>query len=435
MKAYKTVRIQCAALVAALLLFTSCRYGQTIDSAEAKDAVIDAPSQLMPATKIERLKKALPRFGWDRINEILADRGTLFYDHDTITPSYQDSIGAPAEGDHAVMGARPNAIGDASIAEGITPRPFKTDRWVFPFGKTAGTDASDNIEIANFLSLPTESGRRLPIAHWIEKAQSVAGFTLNLVSWRWVYPVGTVIGEMIFIKNGDDIYLSELRTRQRFASGWAANVYRPFPTAATLAAAIKAKRPAWETDTRLKAVMARLEGNAALTPATLSSAPFPRDVFTQAGFRDDLPDFGDDALVKDLLRSTTFVSAYGSVWRADGADKAFAPTTTAAFSIVPRAYDAGLIEVNDESCARCHRETQRPLAGMMQPVFPYGEVWGSDQIFSFHPFDESTFKDPLVGIGVDNRRANAAFTQAGLIEVYDAAKHPAARYAPLKVKD
>ena len=57
-------------------------------------------------------------------------------------------------------------------------------------------------------------------------------------SWSWLYPVGATLGEVIFIDDGAGGLLpTKVRTRTRHATGWSTNAFRPFPSAADLAAA------------------------------------------------------------------------------------------------------------------------------------------------------------------------------------------------------
>ena len=377
-----------------------------------------AGDQIMTAADISRLQQALPRFAWSGIDEILKSPRTMWYNHKTITPSYQDSVG---DGTSAPIGARPN-----SRAEGIiVPEGrhlFTGEKWSFPFGTTAGTDKSDNVEIGNFLHLPEESGRKLPLVYWVEINQRNLG--IEDTKWKWMYPKGTVLGELIFLRSPDGgLYLTELRTRTRYLDGWAINVYRPFDTAQALARAIKSRRASWASNSSLAAAVASLEGQGNLTALSLRSTAFP-GVFEQNGALDDLPDLGDPELVKDLLRNTAFVSAYGTTWKESGGMKSFAPTTSSNFSIVPRSYQAGILEVTDKSCARCHQETGRAINDFVSQAVLYGDIWGEDGIFSFHPYDENQYPE----FNTDNRQVRPEFTSFGVVEKYDPSRHNSARY-------
>jgi hypothetical protein len=229
------------------------------------------------------------------------------------------------------------------------------------------------------------------------------------------------MGELLYVKDKQgNLYLSELRTRERHLSGWATNSYRPFATAAQLATAIKERRPNWQGSESLRAAVESLGDTSTLKAKTLNSSAFP-GVFNQTGMIDDLPDLRDDDLVKDLLTKTTFVSVYGAEWKSNGNAATFAPNTKAPFSIVPANNDIGMIPVNDESCARCHQDAQRPIHHFAEQAILYGDVWGSDQIFSFHPFDQSI----CTGAGADQRRLRPAFKgKEQFIQTFSPQLHP-----------
>jgi hypothetical protein len=129
--------------------------------------------------------------------------------------------------------------------------------------------------------------------------------------------------------------------------------------------------------------------------------------------------------VQQLLATTTFVSAYDAVWRqsADQTQQAFAASTaTSNLSIVPNSYQAGILQVNEASCTRCHQETGKQLANWYPGLTLYGDVWGTDQVFSFHVFDESYYPDLDLdnGGGVqDNRHQNPALVSMGMIKTFD----------------
>ena len=115
--------------------------------------------------------------------------------------------------------------------------------WRFPFGTTAGTDNATNIKVFNFLWLPAKDGKLLPVSTYTTNASTGTSFSLN--SWGWLYPNGAMVGELIFVTNAQgDLLPSEVRVRTRYTDGWAVNAFRPFPTAESLAQAIKAKRMA-----------------------------------------------------------------------------------------------------------------------------------------------------------------------------------------------
>ena len=264
-----------------------------------------APQILDPAT-LALYKGALPKLAYGRLAQLLVSPSTMYWDKATMIPSYQDSVG---DGVGTPIGARANSQGRAVIVP-QGKRLFSDDgkTWAFPFAHTAGTDRSTNVVIVNFMTLPAESGKLLPVVYDIVDDAAGRG-GLGLHQWTWMFPKGTVLGEVMFVKDAAGALLPcEVRTRTRYLDGWAINAFRPFPTAASLAARIKAVRPGYAGTPALAAMVAHLGDPGALEARSLTSPAFG-NVFTVDGALDTLPEFGDDALVKDLLQNTPFVSA------------------------------------------------------------------------------------------------------------------------------
>jgi hypothetical protein len=378
----------------------------------------------IPAAQLAAIKAALPKVAWPRLEALFGDANTYWYDHGSMQPSYQET-GTPGGG------ARDNADWHDLIANTGSSDPSTNPEvgaaliydevnrhWKFPVAGTAGIDQSTNVTTANFLSLPIDSNGNvvaIPI--------STASDSLHLW-WQWQFPNGTILGEVLFIEDGTNLLPCEVRMRQRYPAGWATNVFRPFPESTSLVAAIQAARPAWASTPSLAAVVTQLQGVSGFTPLELTATGLT-GTFDQSGFLDPLPDFGDDALVRELLTTTTFVSAYDSVWRqsADGTQQAFAASTAATdLSVVPVQYQAGLIAVNETSCVRCHEQTAKELANWYDGLTLYGDVWGTDEVFTFHVFDESYYPDLDLdtGNGVqDNRHMNPALVSMGMIKQFD----------------
>ena len=380
----------------------------------------------MPASQLATVKAALPKVGWPRLASVFGDANTYWYDSASMLPSYQET-GSPGGG------ARDNAHWHDLIANTGTSDPNTNpevgaaaiydevnDHWKFPFAGTAGVDDSTNVATADFLNLPVDStGTIVPVPISI---QSDALHTW----WTWEFPNGTIVGEVLFITNGLALLPCEVRVRQRFPAGWATNVFRPFPEASALSAAIQSARPNWASTPALSALVAQLEGTTGFTPLTLTATGLT-GTFDQSGYLDPLPEFGDDALVEQLLTTTTFVAAYDAVWRqsADQSQQAFAAASSStSLSIVPNNYQAGIVQVNETSCTRCHAQTGAELANWYPGLTLYGDVWGTDNVFSFHVFDQSYYPDLDLdtGSGVqDNRHMNPALASMGMIKQFDSA--------------
>jgi hypothetical protein len=114
------------------------------------------------------------------------------------------------------------------------------------------------------------------------------------------------------------------------------------------------------------------------------------------------------------------------VWRrgANGA-ATHAPTTSASFHIVPANYDAGFIEVERASCARCHSTVGMHVRNFDYSRDWYGRIRGSDGIFSFHPFSPGSISGNGFGAGVSLR---SELIGAGILAHYDSRLHPRSLY-------
>ena len=380
-----------------------------------------AVTQILDASTLATYKAALPKIAYARLQKILLSPSTLFYDKESMPGAYQDTVGNGAD---VPFGARLNSQG-ASL---IVPQGRKLfnaagNTWEFPFGHTAGADASTNAIIVTFISLPAQNGKLLPVAYKIETS-TANGFPNT--RWNWSYPKGTVIGEIIMIKDGATLVTAEIRTRERFADKWATNAFRPFPTAKSLAEAVKVQKPGWEGTPNLKTLVGALENTGSLTAKRLDSPAFANLVTLEGVVDAPLPDFGDPTLVKDLLTKTQFVASYGTTWKTNGTTKSFGFTGPASgLSIVPTNYDTGLLEVRETTCAKCHDQGGYVIADLVSEAVLYGDIWGVDRVFSFYPFDPTR----IDASGNENRVVRPAFATAGLFEKYDAAKHPATLYS------
>lgn len=408
-----------------LIAVTSCSPA-TVSHTKADEVTEGAQTtiqSLVAPARLAKIKSALPQVRYSSLANILKSSQTLWYDHESMSPTYQDSVGVNTNADWPRLVAKSSETNPAILALHDAGKK----RWQFPFSVTAGTDLSSNVKVANFIHLPHVNGKPLPIPIWEVKKNA------NRPSWMWIYPIGTMVGEILFIENGSDFLVTEIRIRQRYASSWATNVYRPFPTATSLAAAIKSKRSNWQDQSSLLRLVNHLEDSQTLESKSLGGKNALKNIFQQTAGVDQIPDFNDPALVKELLTTTPFVSSYGTPWKESNGLKSFAPTTASTMSIVPHAYQAGFFEVSDDSCMRCHKDSGRKVSEFYNPLYLYGEVWGKDGIFSFHPFDESEFKRIRTnGSGTDgyydNRKINPKLSAMGVFERYDAAKHGTGLY-------
>ena len=83
------------------------------------------------------------------------------------------------------------------------------------------------------------------------------------------------------------------------------------------------------------------------------------------------------------------------------------------------------------SCSTCHRDAGRPFMTWYDNILAYGELWGNDEIFTWHPFTLDRFVDgsgAVVNFNYDNRQIRPDFIAAGLIAPYSQTTHPATIY-------
>lgn len=379
------------------------------------DALRTEPGYLdfIPPNEVAPFIAAIPQVSDSEIDAALRDPQAIWYDESSMTFVYQDSFGDP-------KGLRANRVGYDVGSNASEPdiraltEYFKPGKFKFPFSVAAGADFADNTYALNFWLPPKDStGKTLPVRVWSNNSH-----------WQWVFPVGTFVGEILFMQAPDDKSWVpfEIRVRLRKTDKWETSVFRPFVSATSLSTSIQAKRPAWATTPDLKALVDHLELSSSLEAFSLESPPYAALFPKMTGALDYLPSTTDTALIKELLRENTFQKANGTVWKADGTKTTFAASTHASFHIVPKDYIGGMFEVSDTSCRRCHEQTSRPLNNLDPRVVLYGEVWGEDEVFTWHPF---AIEPDTFSVADGNRRMNDRLVSAGLVERLSPASDPA----------
>jgi hypothetical protein len=388
------------------------------------------PVDIMPRSDLAELAGRMPRVGDAWLKRVLESTDTLWYDRRSIVPGYQDSFG-----DNVTfpIGMRPNTIDPRLIVDGGHELVFEeVGLFRFPFGNP-GRSTEHDLAAADFLSLPRGSdGALLPIVVWDWEPNG------NTARVDWMFPVGTVLGELLMIADASgQRWPFEIRVRIREATRYRVDVFRPFPTAEDLAAALERKRterPEWASAPDVGALIAHLRDPSTLVTATLSARAFEGAFAERGGAEDVLPALSDDTILRELLRETPYRSARGAVWKEHAGMRTYAPTTRAPFSIVPRDYAGGFLAVDEESCEVCHRDAGRPLRDWYFLVTAYGEMWGGDDTFTFHPFVNSRFVDSrgsVVQFNTDNREIRPDFLSSGVVARYDESRHRAADYVEI----
>lgn len=360
-------------------------------------ALFTAPVELMPREQLAVVRSVVPKVDCRETMEVLLSQDTIWYDDDSMPQSYQDPV-------PPITGLRlPSSV----LAP---PEIFEAARFKFPWGHTAGTSRCSNVRTVKFLKLPSVNGEYLlPIVYWREGLE-----------YRWAFPRGTVAGEILLEANSSgEWYCFEIRTRTKRHDQWDVDVFRPFPRADHFARAVK-------DHPRLVAF-----ANSTQT----ATGPFElRDefgVFQTDGYIDVLPRM-EEELVERLLTQTTFLSCHGEHWKAVDDQICHCPTSEQDFSIVPGHYDAGVIEISDRSCARCHETTSAAIGNFDSQRVLYGRIWGSDSNFSFSILnpDRSAANAEYAGPSEDLRRD---FLNSGIIAPYDATVHLSDFYQQTRV--
>lgn len=368
--------------------------------------------QFIDRQELGTVLQNLPSVTDQRIDGVLKSAETMWYDEASMVFTYQDSFGRPG----GPEGLRANRVGYDVGSTSTVPdikaltEYFDPGRFKFPFAVTAGGGDQSNSYVLNFWSVPRDSsGAFLPVIWWKNESH-----------WHWTFPKGTVLGEVLLMREpvSRAWHVFEVRSRVRELDHWTTDIFRPFISAADFAAEIRQQRPQWAS-TDLADLVKHLENPGNLVPARLDSTPYKKIFPTINGFHDELPATADVALIKTLLTERVFQSAMNTQWKVYGLQKTYAPTTQAGFHIVPRGYIAGLLESSEASCQRCHTQTGRPLGQLDSRVVLYGEIWGEDQVFTWHPFKLS---NDLFTVSDGSRFENPRMVEAGLLRQ----RHPVA---------
>ena len=335
---------------------------------------------------------------WPKSNDAwlneLKKKDIIFYDERAMPPAYQDWDGA-LQGIHSpsynISAVRSEPIGNANRE--------------FPWGSPAGLHMSSNFKAFRFVVIPEGKS----ILWWRERLPGDGGRG----SYVWQYPTGTTFGEILLVTDpaGGD-WTFELRTRTRSEKGWTMNAFRPFTKQAELAARVKELEPNW----RDKPELVRLvEGTPEREEVQRLVNQHNLITFDAVALATHLPAIDHD-LVRKLL-DTPFKSALGQEWKHNGEGvEAFAPSTDAPFHIVPRNYMGGFVEVSSTSCMRCHDSTLKHARDFQPGRDWYGRVRGSDNIFSFHIFDNGSIS--YNGFGREPR-LRQDLVSAGLLKHWD----------------
>jgi hypothetical protein len=379
---------------------------------------------LMPQPKLAEIANRTPCIAQGALRATLESTQTLWYDKLSLTPGYQDSFGDNVQ---TPIGFRPNTIDPGLINLAVPGGHEQIFQQLgvfhFPFGTPIGP--VDNVKVVDFWRPAYDaSGKPLPVVHW---QRDPNGYTHRV---EWMFPAGTVFGEALFLDEGGVLYPFEFRTRTRALDGWINDIYRPFPRAVDLADAIEARGG---TSAALQALVGQLRDETNLAAYQVKNTHFPGAFPTRDAGLDTLPALGgaDADFMHDLMMTPPFRSVRGIAWKSGNGKTAYAAGAAGRGTIVPKGYNAAAVEVSEASCDVCHRDAGRPFETWYDNILAYGELWGNDEIFTWHPFTLANFVDAqgkVVNFNHDNRVIRTDLKTAGLVAPYSPAMHPANVY-------
>lgn len=353
------------------------------------------PGMLMSPEKAATLKSAFPEMMKPEIAELFA-RANLYWTDEEMPPVQQQG--------GALLPPQTGGTRDGN-----------TD---FPWRVSGGVHNCEKVGTFKFLVLPEQpDGAPWPVVAQGNTSLDVARDRNDVIAW-W-FPIGTTIGEVLTLTGPDGTqYPFEVRLRTREADGWAIRLFANYTTAANLAEGIKLLRPEWASDATLVAAVDRLEASPRIVRHKVTDAGLHgqngRTTFTSVDLYETLPKLPAD-LVRQLLTEAAFEELTDSAWRETQAGPVYRPTADE-FSIVPAKYTGAMLGTDRESCMRCHQDTGR-RANRTENTW-LGRVRGSDGIFSFNPVDPSTTRREQPKI------KNRILGEAGIVAVFDPAKHP-----------
>jgi hypothetical protein len=350
-----------------MILATVCLFLASLTFAE------DRVLRLAPPQRDLAMRNLLPKVASAPLREVLNNPRLMVYSERDMPRAYQNWS--------TVSGGFHDPYYNISASKPMEPVGNADE---FPWKHPFGTHRSENVYNFKFILLPTdERGVTRPIVYFMgERSEFLSNST---PAYSWLFPVGTIVGEVLYQRapDGADVVF-ELRTRTRRLQDWTPAVYRPYPTADDLVRGIE-KIPAWSNDVSLTKLYNHLSIENRSRVMRMTDENHQRRAFYAETKPDELPSIPPNT-VKKLL-DTEFKEATGSYWRPSEKGSPSAPTTKAAFHIVPAGYDGGFVEVSRESCFRCHQDTNQSTMKFDMNRDWYGNTRGSDTVFTFLPVD------------------------------------------------
>lgn len=363
--------------------------------------------QIIGQENLNAYRSMLPKVENEELNNILKDPNTIFFDRKSMVPAYQD----PSTPVNGVRTSEPGFRG-APFGKGAENLYLDKDGNLRMFSKGVGLDTSSSTGTFHFLHLPKDEKGNLQKIKVIKRIVPPD----DTPTYDWVFPIGTVSGEVVFNKDSSNkTQVVEIRTRKKDSpqGAWAPDIMRPFPTSETLKE--KLNDIVDNNDSlknEAKGLLAHLSNPKRLTPIEIKRNGYEKGNLGSVGGTDVLPNMSE-GMVKELLR-TPFKSSLAAEWDKNGTVTAFAPTTNQANGLVPQHGMTGATRVDRESCNKCHEESNKPIYKFFNESNPsyyssiraYGNLPGSDRNLRFTIFDQKYYKDFGNDGKGDNRKIN-----------------------------
>lgn len=356
----------------------------------------------LPETEDTRLRMLLPRTDSEKVNRLLRSPNLIVYTEAEVPLARQ------------VWNSRSSGVHSPQYdLSGGSDRHGRGSGHEFPWSDPAGTHDVPMRHLIEFRAfhLPEVRGRLLPIVYWRpdqdipRRAEQV-----NAQKVAWIYPRGTVFFEALCRPLDDNSAICfSLRMRERRDDYWQINVFAPYVSVNSLKQKL---RDIGRDD------LARQLDRPKLVPVQLKARHPNEQEIDQQGFIEEIP-LWDAETVHALVDGRTYQSTLGERWREQ--------SVTFSGGLNPPNYKA-IMDVDSMSCNRCHRSTNRNVQFFEFGRNWYGNIRGSDRILSFHIFDPSCISYNGSSKPVKYREE---LVQWGLLERYDADKHPENYYLQL----
>lgn len=320
------------------------------------------PDRLDYPLDLKTLGLVLPKVDDPELNEILQSPDTIFYKLPQVWQHYIPS--SRIEYNNLTLGTK--SYSNTDSVWGLYYSSHNSDfnaNPLFPWETTVGLNSSHkdgdkSYRTVDFLSLPKVNGKKMPVLY------------VNELPGKWIFPPGTMVGEIIYVVHDNQRYVQEIRTRRKSkdSTDWEPHAHRPIVS---------------------REEFIRLIGKD-YTPAykyMFFRNPQEDEVFKMDGLVERLPPLSESKVKSLLSRPFKRVTDWS-------------PASDQDFHILPKNYCFSLLQSIDSiTCANCHRQTQISVRNLTpkEPLVinnfeKVGNIRGSDTVFTWHPFSEESIR-------------------------------------------